>query len=79
MIVMCAFGAHSFKEITRSQLASAAKFFMKDNKKNISKAEKHQLVGPLASVFIDRGILVVRDGAKIDDLTRSDVSKEKTF
>ena len=52
---------------------------MKDKKKNIIKAEKHQLVGPLASVFIDRGIVFIPDEAKIDHLTRNDVSKEKTF
>ena len=72
---MCAFGAHSFKEISRSQLASAAKFFMKNKKRDMGNAEKSQLVGPLASVFIDRGIV----GATIENLSRDDLTKEKTF
>ena len=29
IITMCAFGAHSLKEVSRGQLASAAKFFLK--------------------------------------------------
>lgn len=76
---MCAFGAHSFKEISRSQLASAAKFFIKDKKRDMGKADKTQLVGPLASVFIDRGIVAIREGATVTDLCRDDISKEKTF
>ena len=76
---MCAFGAHSFKEISRSQLASAAKFFIKNKKRDMGKAEKMQLVGPLASVFIDRGIVVIREGATITNLSRDDITKEKTF
>ena len=76
---MCAFDAHSFKEISRSQLASAAKFFIRDKKRDMGKAEKVQLFGPLASVFLDRGIVVIREGATITNLSCNDISKEKTF
>ena len=73
---MCAFGAHTFKEISRAQMASAAKFFKAGC---IQKADKHQLVVPLASVFLNEGIVMIRDGADIEHLVRNDVSKVKTF
>lgn len=47
VVAMCAFGAHSFKEIARTQLASAAKFFLKRedlDRKLVSKADKYHLV-----------------------------------
>ena len=50
LIIMCAFGAYSF-EISRSQLVSAAKHHIHENKRNIAKLEKLQLVEPLAAVF----------------------------
>ena len=76
---MCAFEAHTFKDISRSQLASAAKFFTAEERQYISKADKHQLVGPLASALIKKGIVAIRDGANMQHLLRSDISKEKTF
>ena len=76
---MCAFGAHSFKEISRSQLVSAAKFYIKNKKRDLGKAEKMQLVGPLASVIIDRGIVVLKEGATFANLSRNDVTKVKPF
>ena len=33
MVVMCAFKAYSLKDISRSQMASADRFFMSDQKK----------------------------------------------
>ena len=67
------------KEISRSQMASAARFFMSDKKKFFMKAEKYQLVNPLAEVFIKKRIVVVKEGADMDNLKRGDVTKEKTF
>ena len=76
---MCAFGAHSFKEIARTQLASAAKFFLKgEDRKLVSNADKYQLVRLLAPIFIERKV-VVRYGANNSNLSREDVSKEGTF
>ena len=63
-VVMCAFGAHTFKEVAHSQLTSAAKFFLKgEGRKLIAKADKQQLVDLLALVFIDKEVVVLRDGA----------------
>lgn len=80
VVVMCAFGAHTFKEVARSQLTSAAKFFLKgEGRKLIAKADKQQLVDLLAPVFIDKEVVVLRDGANKKNLCREDVSKEGTF
>ena len=79
-IVMCAFGAHSYKEISRSQLASAAKYFSKgEEKKMMAKAEKQQLIVPLASIFIRENIVTIREGADLTNLSMDDVCKEGTF
>ena len=80
VVVMCAFGAHTFKEVARSQLTSAAKFFLKgEGRKLIAKADKQQLVDLLAPVFIDKEVVVLHDWANKNNLCREDVSKEGTF
>ena len=80
VVEMCAFGAHTFKEVARSQLTSAAKFFLKgEGRKLIAKADKQQLVDLLALVFIDKEVVVLCDGANKKNLCREDVSKEGTF
>ena len=79
MVVMCAFGAHSLKNISRFQMASAARYFMSDQTKFITKADKYQLIKPLAKAFINKGIVVVKEGADMEKLKRDDVNKEKTF
>ena len=75
---MCAFGAHSF-EISRSQLVSAAKHHIHENKRNIVKLEKLQLVEPLAAVLIEKGIITIREGAASNSLRQSDIFKAKPF
>ena len=46
-IVLCTFGAHTYREVTRTQLTSAICYFTKgDERKMVSKKEKHELVGP---------------------------------
>jgi len=47
-----------------------------DEKRTMAKAEKNQLVSPLASIFIKEGIVVIRDGAKLNHLTRNDINKD---
>ena len=79
-IIMCAFGAHSYQEVSRTQLASAIRYFMKgQQKKTMNKAEKHQLVGPLAAIFIQENIVKVREGASLSVLSIDDVTEEGTF
>ena len=80
IIIMCAFGAHSLKEVSRGQLASAAKFFLKGTeRKLVPKADKHELVSLLAPFFIQSGVVAIRDGASSQDLERDDVTNEGTF
>ena len=74
---MVAFGAHQYKEIGRTQLASAVKFFRLP--KSLGKAEKPQLAIPLATSFLDKKIVQIKDGANITTLCRQDVSKCGTF
>ena len=60
-------------------LLISAKFFKAEERPFIAKADKHQLVGPLASVLVKKGIVTIRDGANMQHLVRSDITKEKTF
>ena len=71
---MVAFGAHSYKEVGRTQLNSAVKFF------NLPKSlGKSQLAVPLAAAFLDNDIVSIKEGADISTLCRQDVMKCGTF
>ena len=75
--MIAAFSAHFLKEITRTQLLSAAKRLIAQNKKKIHHFGK-ELV-PLGKVFVQKGIVKIRKGANIKDLSRNDVDKVGTF
>ena len=81
VVILCAFEVHSLKEVSRGQLQSAARFFAKnpEYKKSITKAEKAELLLPLATSFLREGIVAIRNGADKSFLTRNDVSKVKHF
>ena len=70
---MVAFGAHWFREIGRTQLASAVKFFRLP--KSLAKAEKLQLAIPLAAAFLQKNIVSIEEGADMGNLCRQDVMK----
>ena len=74
---MVAFGAHQYKEIGRTQLASAVKFFRLS--KSLAKAEKPQLAIPLATAFLAEKIVETKVGANLNCLCRQDVTKCGTF
>ena len=77
---MCIFGAHTYREVTRTQLASAIRYFTKgEERKILSKKEKHELVNPLARMFLKKGIVIIRKGANLNNLSVEDVNKEGTF
>ena len=77
---MCAFGALSLKSISRTQLVSVGKFFLKgEQRKWVTKADKQQLVNVLAPHFVQSGEVVIKEGADISNLTSNDVVKEGTF
>ena len=80
IIVMCAFGALSVKSVSRTQLMSAGRFFLKgEQRKWVPKADKQQLINMLAPCFVQSGIVVVKEGADINNLSTNDVIKEGTF
>lgn len=70
---MAAFGAHFLKEITRTQLLSAAKRLLPQQKKTLNGLEKNEFFIPLGKAFVDNNIVAVRKGALIKDLSRNDV------
>ena len=79
-IDMCAFGAHTYRKVTHTQLASAIRYFTKgDERKMLSKKEKHELVRPLAKVFVKKDIVMIREGTNLSNLSVEDVNKEGTF
>lgn len=78
-IVMEAFGAHFLKEISRTQLLSAAKRMLPREKKKYSGYEKSDFLVPLGQAFVESGIVKITKGAQVRDLSRSDVKKIGTF
>ena len=44
-----------------------------------SNADKDQLVRTIAPLLIESGEVVIRDGVKLADVSRNDVSKEGNF
>jgi len=77
---MCAYGALSIRSISRTQLASAGRLFLKgDERKWVTKADKQQLINALAPWFIQSGIVIVKDEADVKQLSSNDVIKEGTF
>jgi len=53
---------HNLKEVTKGQLQSAARYFMKNTpvKNTTSKAEKQLL--PLANIFIREEVVIIWEG-----------------
>ena len=79
VIMLEAFGAHFIKEITRAQLMSATKSLIPQKKKKLQNAEKCDLYIPLGRAFVQNGIVHIKGGSNIEDLSRGDVSKVGTF
>ena len=76
---MAAFTAHFLKEISHTQLLSAAKRLMPEDKKRLATLEKNDFLVPLGKVFVEKGIVKIRKGADIKDLSRNAVDKVGTF
>jgi len=81
VIILCAFGVHQIKEVTRSQLQSAMRLYCTDaeQKKNLSNLSKEDFILPLASLLLKESIVGIKEGADIRVLNRDDVTKEKPF
>ena len=77
---MTAFAAHFLKEVSRSQLQSAARTLLPDReRKRLQTLEKGELIIPLAKAFLKNNIIHVKTGADMTSLSRSDVQKIGPF
>ena len=79
VIVMVAFGAHFLKEISRTQMLSAAKRLLPHQKKTLNSLEKNEFLIPLGKAFVEHSIIAIRKGALVKDLSCNDVEKVGTF
>ena len=80
IIIMCAFGAHFIKEVSRSQLCAAAKTLLsKQECRRFRGAEKSKLLKPLAKVFLEKKIVSIEHEGDLESLTRAMVHKIGTF
>ena len=77
---MCAYVALSLKDISHTQLSSAGRFFLKGEERNwVGKADKQQLVNVLALWFVQSGVVVIKEGSDISNLSCDDVFKDTPF
>ena len=77
---MEAFGVHFLKEISRSQLQSAAKSLLqRASMKELKGGDKATFLRPLALAFIEKGIVKIKKKDKVGELVRDDVRKVGTF
>ena len=80
VIVMEAYGAHFLKEVSRSQLLSAAKALLPVcERKKLCGSEKTGLLLPLARAFVFNNIVRIKSKIKSGCLTRNNVEKIGTF
>lgn len=80
VVVVCAFGSHFLKEVSRSQLCAAAKTLLpKVERSTLHGTEKCNFIKPLAKIFLEKKIVSINKDARIENLTRKDVKKVGTF
>ena len=73
-IIVAAFGAHLIKEISRTQLLSAARRLLTIEEKRLQTYEKNDFMVPLGREFLERNIVrITNKGASIANLSRGDV------
>ena len=79
-VVLTVFGSHFFKEISRSQLESAAKSLLPlDLQHSLKKADKVDFIIPLARAFIRKAIVKLPAKANFKSLAREEITKVGTF
>ena len=77
-VILAAFGAHFFKEVSQSQLESAAKSLLP--LKTVSqKGDKRDYIMPLAEAFLKKGIIKVVGRSNLKNLARGDLKKVGPF
>jgi len=79
-VLLTAFGAFFFKEVSRSQLESAAKSLLPQHRLNqLKKADKADFLMPLAEVILKKGIVTISKDCDIKNLSRGDLKKVGPF
>ena len=79
-VLLTAFGAHFLKEVSRSQLESAAKSLLSQQIiQQLKKADKGDFSMPLAEAFLKKGIVKVAEGCNLRNLSRGDLKKVGPF
>ena len=77
-VLLTAFGAHFFKEVSRSQLESAAKSLIP--LKTIQRGDKRDFIMPLAEAFLKRGVIKIQGSScDLKNLARGDLKKVGPF
>ena len=72
IVMLCVFRQHFLKQISRGQLQAAATSL---KVKGVHAMEKNMIV-PIASAMIDKGIAVLRKGISMSEITsRDDIKK----
>ncbi len=80
MIITAAFEAHQFKDVSRSQMASATKSICPLSvRKTLKGADKTSLMLPLAAALAANNKVEVRSGANLSNLSRGDATKVGTL
>ena len=75
-MVMITFGAHSIKEVSRTQLAGAIKLYaLAGEKKDLLKLDKREMILPVAQIFIRHKIVKLVH----TDIHSKDFSHDKVF
>ena len=60
MVIMVAFGAHSIKEVSRTQLAGVIKLYgTAEEKRELLKMDKKKMICPVADMFLREKIVTV--------------------
>ena len=77
---MSAFGAHTYREVTRIQLASTIHYFTTGDERKMmcKRKEKHKLIGPLAKMFIKKTVMI-KQGVNLSNSSIEDANKGGTF
>ena len=69
IIIMCAFKAHRFKDVTRSQIFSSLKSLNKAAASELRSTDKASLARPLAAALLKQKIVKLVPWAKLGNIS----------
>ncbi len=80
IIIMAAFEAHRFKDVSRTQMSSALKSVCPPScRKGLKSADKVALTIPLGAALAAKNIVTIKAGADLGNLKRGDATKDGTL